>query len=211
VNGSDERDSAENALFAVAVTDSEPMERRKVVDDAKCEACHSNLSLHGDNRKNATEYCQTCHMPDATDEEVRLEGEAEGIHFKYMIHKIHRGAELENLPYIVYGYRSSVVDYSEIEYPGDLRDCDACHVDTDPRATVYRSSSWLPLPEGALPTHSPAAQIPVMGPATATCLSCHDSDATASHALANSSDLGESCATCHGDGKTYSVERVHAR
>jgi hypothetical protein len=203
VNGSDERDSAENAMVAVAVTDSEPMARRMVVDDAKCEACHSNLSLHGDNRKNATMYCQTCHRPDATDEEVRLEGEAEGIHFKYMIHKIHRGAELANLPYIVYGYRSSVHDYSDVHFPGDLRDCEACHVGD--------SYTLGAIPEGALPTHSPAAAIPDMEPITATCLSCHDSDSAASHALANSSDLGESCYTCHGDGKTYSVTRVHAR
>jgi hypothetical protein len=203
VNGEDERDSAENYIVPVAVTDSEPMARRMVVDDAKCEACHSNLSLHGDNRKNAGEYCQTCHMPAATDEEVRLEGEAEGIHFKYMIHKIHRGAELENLPYIVYGYRSSVHDYSDVHFPGDLRDCEACHVEDS-----YEIDA---IPEGALPTHSPAAAIPDMEPVTAACLSCHDGDAAASHALANSSDLGESCDVCHGDGKTYSVERVHAR
>jgi len=202
VNGSDERDSAENAMVAVAVTDSEPEARRMVVDDAKCEACHSNLSLHGDNRKNATEYCQTCHMPNATDEEVRLEGEAESIHFKYMIHKIHRGAELENLPYIVYGYRSSVHDYSEVHYPGDLRNCETCHVE---------DSYGVPLPDGTLPTHSPAAAIQDMEPITATCLSCHDGDAAVSHALTNTSDFGESCETCHGDGKTYSVDRVHAR
>lgn len=202
VNGSDERDSAENAMVAVAVTDSEPEARRMIVDDAKCEACHSNLSLHGDNRKNATDYCQTCHMPAATDEEVRLEGEAEGIHFKYMIHKIHRGAELENLPYIVYGYRSSVHDYSEVHYPGDLRNCESCHVE---------DSYGVPLPEGALPTVSPAADIPVMAPITATCLSCHDGSSSVSHALANTSAFGESCETCHGDGKSASVDRVHAR
>jgi formylmethanofuran dehydrogenase subunit E len=202
VNGEDERDSAENDVFAVAVTDDEPMARRMIVDDAKCEACHSNLSLHGDNRKNAGEYCQTCHMPAATDEEVRLEGEAEGIHFKYMIHKIHRGAELENLPYIVYGYRSSVHDYSDVHYPGDLRNCETCHVE---------GTYGVPLPEGALPTHSPAAAIPDMEPITATCLSCHDGDSSVSHALANTSELGESCATCHGDGKSASVDRVHAR
>jgi hypothetical protein len=196
------RDSAENALFAVAVTDSEPQARRLIVDDAKCEACHSNLSLHGDNRKNATEYCQTCHMPNATDEEVRLEGEDVSIHFKYMIHKIHRGAQLENLPYIVYGYRSSVHDYSDVHFPGDLRDCAACH-----EGTTYN----LPLPEGALPTHDPSSYLVDMGPETATCLSCHDGLSAASHASANTGDLGESCSTCHGAGKTYSVERVHAR
>jgi len=203
VNGESERDSAENAIVAVAVTDSEPMARRMIVDDAKCEACHSNLSLHGDNRKNANEYCQTCHMPAATDEAVRLEGEPESIHFKYMVHKIHRGAELKNLPYIVYGFRNSVHDYSEVHYPGDLRNCEACHLEG-----TYTVDA---IPEGALPTYSPAAAIPEMEPITATCLSCHDGDATASHALANTSSLGESCDTCHGDGKTYSVTRVHAR
>jgi OmcA/MtrC family decaheme c-type cytochrome len=120
-----------------------------------------------------------------------------------MIHKIHRGAELENLPYIVYGYRSSVHDYSDVHFPGDLRDCETCHMED-----TYTVDA---IPESALPTHSPAAAIPEMEPITATCLSCHDSDSAASHALANSSDLGESCATCHGNGKTYSVDRVHAR
>jgi len=210
VNGANERDSAENYIVPVAVTDASAQPRRMIVDDAKCEACHSNLSLHGDNRKNATEYCQTCHRPDATDEEVRLEGEAEGIHFKYMIHKIHRGAELENLPYIVYGFRSSVHDYSDVHFPGDLRDCNSCHAG-DPEDRDYVPTFTIPLPEGALPTHSPAAAIPDMEPVTATCLSCHDSDATASHALANTSALGESCDTCHAEGKTYSVSRVHAR
>jgi hypothetical protein len=201
-NGEGERDSAESALMAVAVTDAEPVARDAIVNDAKCEACHSNLSLHGDNRKDATGYCQTCHAPNETDEAVRLEGENESIHFKYMIHKIHRGAELENLPYIVYGYRSSVHDYSHVEYPGDLRNCEACH-----DGATY----GLPLPEGRLPTVTPSAIIPVMEPETASCLSCHDSDEAASHALANTSVLGESCSTCHGDGKTYSVSRVHAR
>ena len=50
-----------------------------------------------------------------------------------------------------------------------------------------------------------------MEAATAACLSCHDSKAAASHALSNSSDIGEACAACHGTGKTYDVEKVHAR
>ena len=201
VNGAARRDSAENAIVAVAVTDSEPMERRLIVDDAKCEACHSNLSLHGDNRKNANDYCQTCHMPDATDEAVRLEGLDESIHFKYMVHKIHRGADLEN-GYVVYGFRSSVHDYSEVGFPGDLRDCEACHLE---------GTYGLPTPEGALPTYSPNTFITEMQPMTASCLSCHDGLGAAAHADANTTGIGESCDACHGDGKAHSVSRVHAR
>lgn len=201
LDGASVRDSMENPTVPVAVTDAEPEARRVIVDDAKCESCHSNLALHGNNRKNANGYCQTCHKADATDEAVRLEGTDEGIHFKYMIHKIHRGADLEN-GYVVYGFRSSVNDYSHVGFPGDLRDCEACHVE---------GTYGLPLPEGALPTTSPSTYITEMPPMTATCLSCHDGFAAAAHADANTSGLGESCDACHGDDKTYSVERVHAR
>ena len=195
-------DQMQNPTLAFAVTDDEADARRLVVDDAKCENCHSNLSLHGENRHDANTYCQTCHMPGATDANVRLEGTDESIHFKYMIHKLHMGAELEN-GYVVYGYRSSVHDFSHVEFPGDLRNCESCH-DGD----TYE----IPLPAGVLPTNSPSTPITLMPPITASCLSCHDSYDAAAHADANTSaNLGESCSTCHGEGKTYSVERVHAR
>jgi hypothetical protein len=202
VHGDDERDAAENFIVPVAVTDSEAQDRPMIVDDAKCEACHSNLSFHGDNRKNATEYCQTCHRHDVTDENRRLEGLDESVHFKYMIHKIHRGAELENKPYIIYGYGSTPHDYSDIHFPGDLRECETCHVD---------DSYELPLPDGRLPTYAPSAYITDMEPITAACLSCHDSFAAAAHADANTGGLGESCEACHAEGKSYAVSRVHAR
>jgi len=49
-------------------------------------------------------------------------------------------------------------------------------------------------------------------PTTSACLSCHDSDGAAAHADANTSaNLGESCEACHGETKTFSVVRVHAR
>jgi hypothetical protein len=197
-------DQMQNFAEGFAVTDTLPVGRRMVVDDAKCESCHANLSLHGDNRNDGNTYCQTCHRPAATDAVVRPEGTGpnESIHFKYMIHKIHRGEELEN-GYLVYGYRSSLHDFGHVEYPGDLRNCEKCHVD---------DSYTLPLPDGVLETPESATSIlePLM-PVASACLSCHDSDSAAVHADANSTDLGESCDTCHGTGSTYSVERVHAR
>lgn len=194
-------DQMQNYLFPIAVTDAEPMARRVVVDDYKCESCHANLTLHGGNRHDATAYCQSCHMPEATDDVVRLEGLDESIHFKYMVHKIHRGAALEN-GYVVYGFGSSVHDYGHVVYPGDLRNCEGCHVE---------GSYGLPTPAGALPTNSPSTFLTTMGPDTASCLSCHDGLAAAAHADANTSPLGESCGACHGEGKSHSVEKVHAR
>ena len=117
-----------------------------------------------------------------------------------MVHKIHRGAELEN-GYVVYGYRSSLHDYSEVEYVGDLRNCEACHVD---------DSYTLPLNSDLESVTTPHDYWTPMLPETASCLSCHDSSSAAVHAEANTTALGEACATCHGVGKTYSVEQVHA-
>jgi hypothetical protein len=197
-----ESDQAENSLLAFAVTDDMAVPRRTVVEDYKCESCHSNLSLHGDNRKNAN-YCVTCHMPDALDSEVRPDDEfpAASIHFKYMIHKIHRGQELEK-GYVVYGYRGSLHDFSEIEYSGDLRNCDACHVG---------NSQQVDLPAGLLPTRTPQEWWDPMMPQAAACLSCHDDDSSAAHAYSNTTFFGESCSTCHGEGKVAAVDKVHAQ
>jgi hypothetical protein len=196
-------DQIQNFIYSFAVTDEEVMPRRMVVDDAKCEACHLNLSLHGSNRHDATGYCDTCHRPDATDAAVRPAGTGpdQSIHFKYMIHKIHRGIELER-GYVVYGYRSALHDFSHVEFPGDLRNCESCHVD---------DSYTLPLPAGVLDTVTPRDYWDPMQPAAAACLSCHDSLGAAAHAEANTSDLGESCSLCHGTDAAFSVERVHAR
>jgi hypothetical protein len=189
-----ERDYAENPMMAFAVTDANPVARRKVVDDAKCEACHVNLSLHGGNRHDVT-YCSTCHTPDRLD----IADVPESVHMKWMIHKIHRGAELEN-GYVVVRSRGTF-DFSHIEFTGDLRNCDACHVN---------GSQNLPTPSGALPTITNNAWWSPMAPQGAACLSCHDGDDAAVHAYTNTAMFGESCSTCHGEGKEFSVEKVHA-
>ncbi|HET6592484.1 MAG TPA: hypothetical protein VFG48_06175, partial [Xanthomonadales bacterium] len=198
------RDSTENYLFAIAVSDTEAKPRQKVVDDAKCESCHSNLAFHGGNRHNGGEMCMVCHRPGEIGEGA-TETEEESIHFKYMIHKIHAGANLE------YGFAVGGHIFDEVHFPGELKDCANCHVDVDPDEDDVWMSHWLPLPEGRLPTMTPNGFTEELQPIAAACLSCHDGLSAAQHADANTSDLGESCSTCHGQGKTYSVERVHAR
>jgi len=199
---SSERDQIENSLLAFAVTDAVAKPRRMVVDDYKCESCHSNLSMHGGNRHNAN-YCITCHRPTASDEKVRPMDKfpEQSIHFKYMIHKIHRGEDLEN-GFVVYGYRGSLHDFSDVKFPGDLRNCDTCHVN---------NSQQLPLPAGLLPTMTPQLWWDPTMPTAAACLSCHDGDDAAAHAYANTTFFGESCATCHGEGKLAAVDKVHAQ
>ncbi len=189
-----ERDYAENPMKAFAVTDSSANARRKVVDDAKCEACHLNLSLHGGNRHDVT-YCSSCHSADLVD----IADIPESVHMKWMIHKIHRGAELEN-GYIVIRSRGTY-DFSNIHFTGDLRNCDACHVN---------GTQNVPIADGALPTITNNAWWTPMAPQAAACLSCHDDDDSAAHAYSNTAFFGESCSTCHGEGKSASVDKVHA-
>lgn len=196
-------DQAQDSTFAFAVTDATAVPRRHVVNDYNCEACHRNLSLHGDNRNNP-QYCVTCHQPDATDAVVRPPAALppQSIHFKYMVHKIHAGAELQN-GYVVYGYGGSLhEEFVDVEYPGDLRNCAKCHVN---------DSYELPLPEGVLATTTPQELWTPTEAITATCIGCHDGDSTIAHMDANTSFFGESCSTCHGAGKDFAVEKVHAR
>ncbi len=181
------RDAIQGTVFPFAVTDSSAMARREVVADYNCESCHSNLAFHGGGRTNAN-YCVTCHIPSLAEEE--------SAHFKYMVHKIHRGADLEN------GFEIGRYDWSEVEFPGDLRNCEKCHVN---------DSYKLPLPEGLLPTIAPMEFWNPLAPIAASCLSCHDSTDAKSHAYTNTTFFGESCGACHGDGAAYDVEKVHAR
>jgi hypothetical protein len=190
----EEHDTIEATNLAFKVTGDSVMPRREVVDDYKCESCHTNLALHGGGRTNAN-VCITCHRPDL----IGIEPE-ESAHMKYMIHKIHRGEELEN-GFVIVRSRGTY-DFSHVEYPGDLRNCEACHVN---------DSYLLPLPEGLLPTTTPKELMPETLPIAATCLSCHDSDDAKTHALAQTTFFGESCGACHGDGMSFSVDKLHAR
>jgi OmcA/MtrC family decaheme c-type cytochrome len=164
-------------------------ERRAVVDNAKCSACHDELALHGNNRIGEVQYCVMCHMPGATDASRRPVGAPppESIDMKVMIHKIHRGEELpsvsEGFPYIIYGFGNTPHDFGEVRFPAPANDCSLCHED---------GTAWKP--------------------STAACTSCHDGSATLAHAELNTTSSGvESCAVCHATGREFSVEAAHQR
>jgi OmcA/MtrC family decaheme c-type cytochrome len=126
-----------------------------------------------------------------------------------MIHKIHRGEDLAR-GYVVYGYGNREHDYSHVEYPRDLRECNACHWKDDNPQTddaTYR----LPLPEGRLDTVAPQDFWSPMMPEAAACLSCHDGIGAAAHAANNTGEFGEACSACHGEDSTFSVEEVHSK
>ena len=196
------RDAGFNQVVAFAVTDTAPVARRRVVSQENCNSCHAALSLHGGSRQNV-QFCVMCHNANGDDKARRPNEKlpVESIHLKTMVHKIHTGEELEN-DFTIYGFGNTPISFNEVTFPGDRRNCEKCHLP---------GTQQLPLPKGVLPTVAPRDYINPMQPAAAACLSCHTSQEAASHALLNTSTLGESCRVCHGTTSEFSVDKVHAR
>src|SRR5207249_1543906 len=94
---------AVNKVSYFSVDGSKVEPRRQVVDIAKCNGCHSSLSLHGENR-NRIEMCVLCHNPSQDDSPTRPQttNAAEkakpnqAVNFSLMIHKIHTGEKMTN-------------------------------------------------------------------------------------------------------------------
>jgi OmcA/MtrC family decaheme c-type cytochrome len=195
------RDASVNDVFNFSVDSSPVSLRRQVVATANCNTCHTFLSVHGSNR-NQVEQCVLCHNPNTTDVGDRPASAApsQGVNFAMLIHKIHTGADLTT-DYTIYGFNSSVNNFNHLLFPGDRRNCDKCHV----------NETQTPPIGASLAITDPRGPINPVQPITSACTGCHTEIAVASHALSNTSVLGEACEVCHGANGQFSVDKVHAR
>ena len=196
------RDVGFNQVFYFAIGGGTATPRRKVVSQATCTGCHSQLLLHGGIRQNV-EYCVVCHSPTVTDSGMRAAKDTpESINLKTMIHKIHTGSDLTT-DFTVMGHGNSVNNYNDVGYVGDRRNCEACHLP---------GTYDLPLPDGLISQVAPRDYLNPMPPVSGACLSCHTTKPAAAHAaVMTSPTLGESCDACHGPNADASVAKVHAR
>jgi OmcA/MtrC family decaheme c-type cytochrome len=183
----DFRHGAVNPVAFARVGGGTATPRRTVVDDARCNACHSEVTAHGSNRNGSVQFCVTCHNPRGTDVARRPMGAGApaSIDFPVMIHRIHMGERLPSVqagtPYVLYGFGGTAHDYSEVRYPRTPADCASCHT-----------------------ANTEAA------PSTRVCTSCHDNPAALAHAQLNTTAMGvESCLTCHGPGRSAAVSVSH--
>jgi len=71
------------------------------------------------------------------------------------------------------------------------------------------NSYLLPLPETLTTTLAPREFYSPLGPTAAACLGCHDLKPAGVHAKTMTTDIGEACAICHGQGKDFDVAKVH--
>ena len=202
------RDAGDNVVIDFSVDGSPVAPHAVEVTTANCNQCHSKLMAHGGLR-NQTQYCILCHNPTATDVAQRpaSAGPPTSIDLPVLIHRIHQGADSEAggqlTPFVVYGFGGSKNDFSDVRFPGDLRDCAKCHVN---------NSQELPTPAGRVNVVNPQAWYSPMGPMTAACTACHTQKSTAAHTSVNTSpQFGEACDVCHGTDADFSVDKVHAR
>lgn len=66
-NGTKENVRIKAGYNDYGISGSPATARRTVVDIAKCDKCHDQVSLHGDSRTNEPGLCVICHNPSATD------------------------------------------------------------------------------------------------------------------------------------------------
>ena len=158
------------------------------IDTETCNRCHQGIVGHG-GRWTQVEACQTCHTAQTSDPDT-----GRTVRFDVMVHKIHRGRDLPSVadgePYQIVGYRGSVHDYSAVGFPGELRECSTCHLESTPGAAT------LP-----------------------TCVSCHDriyfdgvareGDAWTEHSAGQQD--ASACGFCHraGSDNPLSVLAMH--
>ncbi|MBI4454415.1 MAG: hypothetical protein HY644_00780, partial [Acidobacteria bacterium] len=202
----DFRETAQDhSVTYVAVTDTTPVKRRTVVVRENCNACHDNLSLHGGTRHDP-EYCVMCHQPGHTDADRRPADKlpVQSVHFKFMIHRIHTGEEMTR-DFTVYGFGNNPINFNEVRFPGDRRNCAKCHV-----GTSYQVPEGG-MPKDRLPTTAPREFYSPIPPISAACVGCHDGLDAAAHTYAMTTPFGESCGACHSANADFAVARVHAR
>ncbi len=233
----DPRYASVNPVLAFAVTDATPVPRRAIVARETCNGCHYDLAAHGGTRK-SPEYCVMCHSPGGTDAvgAPRFEGTAnvlgDTIDFRHMVHKIHAGTALSQ-PYVLGGFPlpsaanpgGTPHDFATTRYPAPLTACAMCHTSKNWTLPLAASTAYLPSTSVVMSCSEPpgndannfcdapfwtATRTIVTQPQTSACTSCHDSPATAAHALTNTTfDGAEACATCHGPGKVEDAGALH--
>ena len=125
------------ATFDVLFGSAVGIEPREVVTNANCNACHTDLRVHGGGRKDVR-LCVLCHTSGAEDKSnPAVAGGTPGvsIDFRVMIHKIHDGAHLPSVlgvgvnadgsrnygvtaqPYLIMGHQDSLNDFSGVSFP----------------------------------------------------------------------------------------------
>ncbi|MFO1408146.1 MAG: OmcA/MtrC family decaheme c-type cytochrome [Steroidobacteraceae bacterium] len=181
---------------------------RKLVDEAKCNACHVRVAAHGGSRAGDPKICTVCHSPSAG-----------GTFNTNSFGPLSLGAFIHNV------HDSKIAAVGAITYPQELARCMGCHVE----------GSVNTAPATALPITVDAGTTALTGAAAiawkddladsataGACASCHDSTAAKDHMTSQGgsfavpktlvpSSAQEGCALCHGAGQAFDTVTEHCK
>jgi OmcA/MtrC family decaheme c-type cytochrome len=186
-----------------------------------CLECHEIFEGHGGNRVNNVQVCVMCHNPSlttsgrtSTDTTIAAELEAAypggaltypevSNNMKDMIHGVHGGL-MRTTKFEDMRFRSgnvSYYDFSEVTYPGDLRNCEKCHlpgtygvglatgVDFSTvkvtTGNAAEATADIVAARGTVPNVTDLVTSPVVG----ACGMCHDTDTARSHFVLNGGNI----------------------
>jgi OmcA/MtrC family decaheme c-type cytochrome len=230
IDGTLERIAVTNVVSYAAIGTNPLVARRSAVAIEKCDDCHNQLSMHGNNRTDNVQVCVTCHAPNVTDINRRLDpcvtdlgtNDDNPIDMKYMIHALH-AYDFTEQAYSACGFRfpsGGTAHTFDFKYPGRLNNCEGCHVEdgfypVDPTAVL---GTTVDANDPATPTDDR-----VISPNSAVCSSCHVSDLARNHMVQNGGDFNatkdansnlvstgvETCQLCHGPGASADVAEMH--
>ena len=230
IDGTLERIAVTNVVSYAAIGTNPLVARRSAVAIEKCDDCHNQLSMHGNNRTDNVQVCVTCHAPNVTDINRRLDpcvtdlgtDDDNPIDMKYMIHALH-AYDFTEQAYSACGFRfpsGGTAHTFDFKYPGKLNNCEGCHVEdgfypVDPTAVL---GTTVDANDPATPTDDR-----VISPNSAVCSSCHVSDLARNHMVQNGGDFNatkdansnlvstgvETCQLCHGPGASADVAEMH--
>ena len=226
LSGRSERIAVKNAIGYQGIDGAETVARRNAIAIEKCDDCHNVLSIHGNNRTDEPEVCVQCHNPNATDINGRVPvctdeigTDDVEIDFKRMIHRLHASG-YTGVPYKLCSFFSGAHVF-DVTYPGHLNNCEGCH----------KPGGYYPVEAGEIlgttvsvgvDVASPTDDV-VISPNASVCSSCHVSDLAKSHMMQSGGDFDatkaadgslisagvETCALCHGPGRSADVKEVH--
>jgi len=123
-----------NGIFDFVPAGGTPTFTRLIVDNDTCDACHDVLNFHGGPRTDV-EYCVTCHNPSSIDGDT-----GNTVDMKRLVHNIHSA----RAGYEIIGFGGTAFEWSDVEFPQDIRNCQTCHEENDtdtPEASNYRTVS----------------------------------------------------------------------
>ncbi|MGI1989005.1 OmcA/MtrC family decaheme c-type cytochrome [Shewanella glacialipiscicola] len=167
---------------ATGQTVAADMGRNVIAPEQACFRCHSDnlantdtrLLMHGGKRF-AYEGCVVCHTTYSGDPET-----GNSLDMATLTHQIHQAK------YQVVGYKGQLYDYSNVTFPGDMSQCQQCHI---PGAAAQSGNYNIPSKTACLDCHK--AQIPANWNGTVAGL-FHDREI-----FANAWSM--SCSGCHPD------------